>query len=414
MREEIENPGVPEPLAGLRIDRERRSRAVPARRRRRVALLAAVAVLAAGIAALAATRPPSVAVAQVREARPGEEATALTASGYVASRRRSVVAPRIAGRLRQLLVQEGQEVQAGEVVARLDDDDARVAVSQAEARARAAAAQLADAEAQSAKARRDLADSRVLAARGVASRQELKNALTTEEAVAARRGAAGAELAAARQAAAATRLTLEHTVIRAPFTGTVVRKLADEGAVLAPAALDQPNTGGIIELVDLGQLEVEAEVSEDQLARVRHAEPALIFLDAYPRRTFRGQAATVRPAIDRAKGTAVVKVDFRPQPRGVFPGMAARVSFLERPVDEQGLRTEPRLRVPAAAVVERDGRAVVLTIEGGRVHAVPVQPAERRGNEVALHAGPRPGTRIVAAPGPKLRDGARVRVAEGR
>ena len=122
--------------------------------------------------------------------------------------------------------------------------------------------------------------------------------------------AAKNQLSAAEAAAKAAALRLEETVIRAPFTGTVVKKLADEGAVLAPAAVSEINVGGIIQLVDLSDLDVEAEVSEDRLETIHEGQPTLIFLDAYRDKVFRGEAGTLRPSIDRAKATAIVKVKF--------------------------------------------------------------------------------------------------------
>lgn len=383
-------------LDALRIDRKRRR---GGRRRGRliVGALSLIAALAVALALLLLARPPSVAVAEVREARPGEAQTQLSASGYVATRHRSIVAPRIPGRLAAVLVEEGQRVRAGQVIARLDDEDARAALSQAEARADAAEARLAAARVASEQASRN----REREAADDASRTATADAL-----------AAAAELAAARAAIEGARLQLEQTEIRAPFDGTVVRKLADVGAVLAPAAISELDVGGVVEVVDLDALEVEAEVSEEELPRLHEGQPALIFLDAYPDVVHRGVLAAVRPSIDRSKATAVVKVRFSDSPRGALPNMGARVAFLAQPLDAEALQREPRLRLPASAVVERDGAPVVLVVEGGRVHRAPVAVAATVGDEVALAAGPPPGSRVVAAPTPRLDGGARVRVQE--
>jgi RND family efflux transporter MFP subunit len=404
--------GVVDRLSALRIDRAQLATRGRVRRRRR--LLLAVLILVALAAALAAiaSRPPTVAVVQVREARPGEALTRLSASGYVASRRHSVVAPKIAGRLRKVLVQEGQQAEEGQVLALLDDEDARVAVREAEARRLAAAAQQRSAAVEARKAQWDLARARVLARGNAIAASALQDAELAAQAAEARRRAAAAQATAAGNAVAAARLNLEHTVVRAPFTGTVVRKLADEGAVLAPAALDQPNVGGIVELVDLSQLEVEAEVAEDQLSRIGLRQPALVFLDAHPGKVFGAVTGTVRPGVDKAKGTAVVKVQFDSQPQAVYPGMGAKISFLSRLISKEDLAREPRLRVPASAVIERAGRQVVLVVEGGRLRAAPVRVGERLDSEVALLEGPPAGTRVVAAPTSKLHAGSRVAVKQ--
>ncbi|MCC6559214.1 MAG: efflux RND transporter periplasmic adaptor subunit, partial [Polyangiaceae bacterium] len=344
--------------------------------------------------------------------RPGEAETRLSASGYVVARTRSIVAPKIPGRLAEVLVEEGERVQEGQLLARLDDEDARAALAQQTALARAAEAHLAAAGAAQAQAELDLSRAEPLVESGALAVAELDTARTRSDAAVAQAVAARADLAAAEAGIEAARLRLEQTEIRAPFDGTIVRKLADIGAVLAPATISEIDVGGIVEMVDLDTLEVEAEVSEEELPRIREGQPALIFLDAYPDRVIRGTASAVRPSIDRSKATAVVKVRFAEPAAGALPNMGARVSFLERPVDPVALRDEPRLRVPASAVVERDGADVVFVVDGDRVRRVPVGVAARVGAEVALSSGPQPGARVVAAPRPGLRDGARVRVAQ--
>lgn len=401
--------GVGERLAELRIDRTRRTARSRVRRRLLPAILALL-VLAVAILVLA-TRAPAVEVVQVREARPGEAVTELSASGYVASTRRSIIAPQIPGRLDEVLVDEGQQVQEGEIIARLDDADARVALLRSQAEESAARGRVEEARALVARSRRDLARTEQLTRSGALAGKALPDARNTFEAAEAQLASARAQHEASLRAVEAANLQLSHTTVRAPFTGTVVRKIADEGAVLAPAAITTSDVGGIVELVDLQGLEVEAEVSEEQLRRIERGQPALIFLDAYPDRVFRGEAGTVRPAIDRSKATAVVKVQFTEPTEGVLPDMGAKISFLGEPLPDEALQSDARLRVPAAAVVERDGRQVVFVVEDGRARAVPVQVGERVDDEVSLVEGPKPGTPVIRSPG-DLREGSRVKVQE--
>lgn len=402
------------PLSTLRIDRA----AAPLKRRRlrrwlvpglfalAVALLVAVSI---------SRRAPTVRVVEVREPLPGEQQTELSAAGYVDSRRRSVIAPQIPGRLVDVTVEEGEAVKAGQVIARLDDRDARVALERAEAEVRAAEARLAVTRAQAANAQRTTNRTRNLARQGVIPSAQLLDVETAGSAALEELNAASAQLVAARRAREAARLQLSHTVVRAPFTGTVARKLADEGAVLAPAALEGTNLGGIIELVDLGALEVEAEVSEEQLSRIRAGQPALIFLDAFPDRAFSATVGTVRPAIDRSKATATVMVRFQSVPEGALPDMGAKVSFLREPLPPDAL--DPKAlppRVPADAVVQNEGGPAVWVVKDGRVEWQPVRVGPRVGDEVALEAGPPAGTQVVVAPDAgKLRPGRRVKVEAG-
>ncbi|WP_223632435.1 efflux RND transporter periplasmic adaptor subunit [Corallococcus sp. EGB] len=401
-------------LSALRIDRS----AVPMKhRRRRRWLLPAAALLAVLVLAAVAVarRAPTVRVAEVREPLPGEQQTELSASGYVDSRRRSVIAPLIAGQLVKVAVEEGEAVRQGQVIARLDDRDARVVLDRAEAGVRASEAQLAASEAQTLNAERTTARTRTLASQGAVSRAQLLDVETAGRATEEALNLARAQLSVARRARDAARLQLTHTVVRAPFDGTVARKLANEGAVLAPAALTGINLGGIIELVDLRALEVEAEVSEEQLSRIHTGQPTLIFLDALPRQAFPGQVATVRPAIDRSKATATVLVRFQSVPRGALPDMGAKVSFLRQPLPPGALDLQGQSpRVPASAVVRDAKGAAVWVVKDGRLTRQPVRVGERVGDEVSLARGPRAGTQVVAAPAPKrLRDGQRVKVETG-
>lgn len=394
-----------EAVPDLRIDRDR-----PRRRRRKLwfLLLGVLALIAIAAAVLVARQPPKVAVAQLRLSRPAEAATTLTASGYVSSARRSVLAPKIAGRLDRLLVQEGQRVQQGEVIAKLDDADAQVGIQHAMAQQAVAEGQLAQAGARRTLAKHRLARTRRLVARGLASTAELQDAQSEAAAALANENAARASVTAARRQVTAAQLQLQYTIVRAPFTGTIARKLADEGAVLAPAAIEQENVGGIVELVDLSALEVDAEVSEDQLRKVRLGQPALVTLDAFPDEVYRAKVSRIRPAIDRSKGTAVVKVDFDRPPSRALPDMTAKVSFLSQPVSDEALA--PKRRVPSSAVVEHDGQQVLWVVEQGRVRPVPVRVVARRGTEAELAEGPPPGASVVVSPPSNLSPGEAVRV----
>lgn len=401
---------APGGLPGLRINRS----APPLRRRRlRRWLIPALFLLAlvvlVGVAFTG--RNLTVQVAEVRQARPGEQQTELSSAGYVDSRRRSVVAPIIPGRLEEMRVEEGDSVQEGQVLARLDDRDARAALERARAEVDSARGQLAVARARDTNAQIVLKRTRGLAKVGAVPLAQLDDAVAAANAASAEQDAALAQLSAARRAREAAELQLGHTIIRAPFTGTVARKIADVGAVLAPAALGEANLGGIVELVDLGALEVEAEVSEEQLSRIQPGQPALIFLDAFPDQAFRARTGPVRPSIDRSKATAQVKVLFEEVPRGVLPDMGAKVAFLKEDVPPEALAKDARaLRVPASAVVDGANGPAVWVVDNGQVRQQPVKPGARVGEEVELKEGPPPGTQVVVAPDSRLRAGRAVKV----
>lgn len=404
---------APRGLDALRIDRTAAPRRSCLRRWLWVAGVGAVLVLA--LLALKLGGTPQVHVAEIRQARPGEQQTELIAAGYVTSRRRSVIAPQIAGRLVEVLVDEGDAVKEGQVLARLDDRDARVAATRAEAELGAARQRYAAARATAARARNDRLRAERLGQEEVITRADLDAARATAHASAAEAWAAQSQLTSAQRALEAARLQWAHTVVRAPFAGTVVRKLADAGAVLAPAALEQQNIGGIVELVDLEALEVQAEVSEEQLPRIQRGQPALVFLDAYPDQAWRAEVRSVRPTIDRSKATASVNVRFEKIPPGVLPDMGARVAFLKEALAPEELAHDTAaLRAPASSVVQGpNGQPVVWAVKDGRLEPQPVHVDHPVGNEVALDKGPPPGTQVVVVPRGKLRAGRRVKVQLG-
>ncbi|MCY1019213.1 efflux RND transporter periplasmic adaptor subunit [Pyxidicoccus sp. MSG2] len=402
------------PLSTLRIDRS----AAPLKRHRRMRWLIPTVLLLAVLTLLGVSlsrRAPTVHVAEVREPLPGEQQTELSAAGYVDSRRRSVIAPQIPGLLVDVTVEEGEPVKQGQVIARLDDRDARVALDRAEAEVLAAQAQLAASRAQAQNARRTTERTRNLAKQGVIPSAELLDVETAGSASQEELNAASARLGVAVRVREGARLQLSHTVVRAPFDGVVARKLADEGAMLAPAALEGTDLGGIIELVDLDALEVEAEVSEEQLSRIQPGQPALIFLDAFPDRAFSASVATVRPAIDRSKATATVMVRFQSVPKGALPDMGAKVSFLREPLPPDALDAKARSsRVPSSAVVQDGGGPAVWVVKDGRLARQPVRLGARVGEEVSLVEGPPAGTQVVVAPDSRrLREGRRVKVEAG-
>ena len=229
-----------------------------------------------------------------------------------------------------------------------------------------------------------------------------------------------------------TSVALENTRVRAPFDGTVLRKLAEVGEIMNPTGLQ--SGGGIVTIAALAELQVEADVSETQLGKVlaptapakvnttplaeRGAgSPAEIVLDAFPDRRFRGQMVDVRPTVDRAKATVVVKVKFVDPTDGVLPDMSAKVSFLARAIDEKAIEQAPKRVVQGDAVVEREGRKVVFVIDKddkSRARAVAVSVKGPFGSNglLELTEGPPPGATIVRAPAPELADGARVKLPE--
>ncbi|HEU5262887.1 MAG TPA: efflux RND transporter periplasmic adaptor subunit [Gemmatimonadales bacterium] len=408
-------------LSRLRIDRDAPS---PALRRalRRNVLLAVAAVVIIGVAVVVARRgsgvPVQAVVATALDAGPGgggsgAGATAVTANGYVVARTRASVSAKVAGRLAYLGVSEGSYVRRGEVIARLENADYQAQVSQAEANVASARAQLIEAEADRDQLQREARRLQDIRARNaqLVSPQDVDAAESRAAQADARARSAQARIEAAEAGLRFAQASLENTLVLAPFTGTVLRKEAEVGEVVAPSVGGGLTRGAVVTMADLTTLEVEVDVNEAYIARVRRGQTARITLDAYPDTAFRGTVRQVVPTADRQRATVQVKVSILDHDPRILPEMGARVDFLE-PDTASGrpaVVAAPRIRVPAAAVREQDGRTVVWLIRQGRletrsVEAGPVSGGFREirsglaGGELVLVGGvetPRAGMRVL-------------------
>lgn len=384
-----------------------------------LALLATIAVIVSRAAAV----PVQVVVATASEGATatggsaGGGATTVTANGYVVARTRASVSAKVAGRLAQLDVSEGSFVREGMIIARLENADYEAQVLEAEANIASAQAQRIEAEAQQTQLDREAQRLRDIRAQNVelVATQDLEAAESSAAQARARVRAAVARVEAAEAGLRFAQASLDNTIIRAPFTGTVLRKEAEVGEVVAPSVGGSLTRGAVVTMADLTTLEVEVDVNEAYIARIAHDQPARIMLDAYPDTSFAGRVRQVVPTADRQRATVQVKVSIVDSDRRILPEMGARVDFLEpeRPADDaaaQGAASAPatRFRVPAAAVRQHEGRTVVWLVREDRlepraVDAGPVSGGYREirsglsGGEIIVVGGvdePEPGMRV--------------------
>lgn len=412
------SPSVPPDLSKLRINRD--SPSPPLRRalQRNLMLgLGAVAIVVAVLVALGRGRavPVQVAVAEAISGSggTGSSAASVTANGYVVARTRASVAAKLAGRIADLRVSEGSNIRRGEIIATLENADYQAQWAQAEAALVTARADLTEARAARDVAAREAERLRRLRARsaGLVSEEEYEASVSRAEQAAARAQAAEARINAAEAARRFASANLENTVIRAPFTGTVLRKEAEIGEVVAPSVGGGLTRGAVVTMADLTTLEVEVDVNEAYIARVRKSQPARITLDAYPDTSFRGEVRQVVPTADRQRATVQVKVSILDRDPRILPEMGARVDFLEDSVKAatSARQTGPtRFRVPATAVREQNGQSVVWLVRDGKleprqVDAGPVSGGYREirsglsGGELLLVGGvdaPKAGMRV--------------------
>jgi HlyD family secretion protein len=409
-------------LSRLRINRDAPPPEVRRALGRNVALaLLALLLVLGGIFALRRGGAVPVQVVTVAPASGAEGGGAaggasVTANGYVVARTRASVSAKLPGRIADLRVSEGSTLRRGEIIATLENADYEAQAAQARAAVATARAELVEARAASEVAAREAARLRDMRQQNadLVSDQDLDGVESRASQSAARLEASQARVAAANASLRFALANLENTVIRAPFGGTVLRKEAEIGEVVAPSVGGGLTRGAVVTMADLTTLEVEVDVNEAYIARVVKGGPATITLDAYPDTSFRGAVRQVVPTADRQRATVQVKVSIVDRDPRILPEMGARVDFLEdpgRPEAETAASSgPPRFRVPAAAVREADGERIVWLVRDGRlerrtVEAGPVSAGFREirsglaGGEQVLVGGvekPEAGMRVTA------------------
>jgi RND family efflux transporter MFP subunit len=402
-----ERPRGPD-LSGLKIDaRQRRD---SGRRRWPWALavgLGVVLLVSTAVMFIFGDKTPVVEVATVREDQGGRSAL-LNASGYVTPRRRATIAAKITGRVTAIFAEEGMHVQLGQVLATLDDADARVRLTSAMADRDATAAALGDLQVNLANAERERRRREELVKRRAISEQEFDQARTSEESLRARITLAEVQVRASEARIRVAQQDLNNCTVRAPFAGVVVSKDAQVGEMVSPVSAGGGFTRtGIATIVDMDSLEIEVDVNESYIARVKPGQPAMAVLDAYADWQIPTRVRTVIPTADRQKATVKVRVAFdRLDPR-ILPDMGVKVTFFreEASSPEDG---GARVLVPWAAVHIEGGTPSVFVYHDGRVERRAVRLGLARGDEQEVIAGLSNGEQVVTTGLGELRDGQRV------
>jgi RND family efflux transporter MFP subunit len=355
-------------------------------------------------------RSVEIEVATVSMVYPSQTFSLLNASGYVVAQRKAAVSSKATGRLEWLGVQEGSVVRQGELLARLENRDVAAQKGEAAASASAAEKNLEEARVEQRDASRNLARMRELVSQGIVAQADFDTAEARYQRAVAASAAAQANLKGAYSALQGAEASLDYTLIRAPFDGVVLTKNADVGDIVSPLAAAANAKAAVVTLADMGSLEVEADVSEANLGKVRVGQPCEILLDALPEVRFRGALDTIVPTADRSKGSVMVKVRFLDKDKRILPEMSAKVAFLERELKPG--EGKPRVAIPPAAVVKRDGKDYVFVVAGDRVRETPVTLGGKLGDMVEVVSGIKAGDRIATKPLDKLKDQSRVKTAE--
>ena len=398
-------------LGRLRIDRNQATASV-GQTLKWPLLLAAVALVFMAVVYFVTKRGggPDVKVARAEIVGGGAaNSVGITANGYVVARTRASVSSRISGRLASLAVEEGSVVRRGQILARLDNDDYAAAVAQAEAEQLRAEAAVAESRSTRDQLARDLARSRELLAKNLEPARTSEDLASQVASAEARVNVQLAQIKAAVAAVAFARANFENTTIRAPFDGTVLRKDAEVGEVVAPVASGGGFTrGAVVTMADLKTLEVEVDVNEAYIAQITDEQPTRVVLDAYPTATFAGRVRQIVPTADRQRATVQVKVSITDHDPRILPEMGARVEFLDTATAAPN--APARIFVPAGAVVNAGAVTVVWVVRDGVVKRTTVDAGPVSGGRREVRSGLSGGESLVIDPPQDLSDGAKVNV----
>jgi RND family efflux transporter MFP subunit len=351
-----------------------------------------------------------VEIISVARTYPSQTLTLLNASGYVVAQRKAAVASKITSRLVSLNVEEGSRVKKGEIIARLENEDAVALQNQAEANLSVARFNLRQAKAELQDATVSYHREKKLLAKGITTQAGYDTALARYKkaiaAVAGAKAAVKASIAALRMAD----VSLEYTLIRAPFDAVILTKNADIGDIVTPIGAAADARAAVVTIADMDSLQVEADVSESNLELVKVGQPCEIQLDALPESRFRGEVHMIVPTADRSKATVMVKVRFVDKDSRILPEMSAKVAFLSRPIKSE--EQKPLTTINRAAIITRNGRNFVFLIKGDHVVQTSVTLGREIDDMTEILDGIKQDDKVVIKPLNKLKDGSKIKVIE--
>ncbi|HEX6550118.1 MAG TPA: efflux RND transporter periplasmic adaptor subunit [Gammaproteobacteria bacterium] len=402
-----------EALNALRMDRAADDAHL--KRRSRPLILGALIVFAIiiAVALFIWLKPSTIGVttasAELVQDQSDTGARVLNAAGYVVPRLQAVVSSKITGKVRQVLIEEGMHVKAGQILARLDDSTALDQVNVASSQLAAAQALAAQSEVEHDNSVRDLERTRTLFARQLISQSAMDAATTREASLKAAMDSAREQVGVARNNLALDRQLLDDTVIRAPFAGVVVSKDAQPGEMISPMSAGGGFTRtGICTIVDMSSLEIDVDVNEAYIQRVHDGQKVDAVLDAYPDWHIPAHVISIIPTADRDKATVKVRIGFDKLDPRLLPQMAVQVWFLG---DEEGASQSAHARVliPQAAL-HRDGNTpYVFVNNNGRAERRAVKPGATEGDKLEVLAGLNGGEQVILTSDKPLADGLRVK-----
>lgn len=378
-----------------------------------------VVVVLAGLAGwwLMGSRAVEVQTAQAQSPASNAAAGAvLQATGYVTARRQATVSAQITGTLTHVLIEEGDHVKQGQIVARLDDSQYRAALEAARKQAAASHALVDQFQVQLAQNQRDALRMESLAEKGLVAKQTAEQARTLVDSTRAQLLSQQRSAASSDAQVVEAQVNFDYCVIRSPFDGVITTKDAQVGEIVSPFSAGGGFTRtGIGTVVDMDSLEVDVDVNEAYIGRVKPNMPAEAVLDAYPDWKIPAHVIAIVPAADRGKATVKVRVALEHKDSRIVPDMGVRVSFLESKEAQQAAQAPKGVLIPANAIAQREGHAVVFLVTGDKAQQRAVTPESTGKDDMRLvPAGVEAGDTVVVSPPESLKDGTRITTAKSK
>ncbi len=400
-------------LGSLRIDDTQRTRGNLGTR---VGLVLGGLVLLGGVSGAIFAfwgRTPEVEVAVAQKPSVGGREALLNASGYVTPRRRATIAAKITGLVTGVYFDEGTHVHEGQVLATLDDSDARKTLDRAKSERDSTEAAVHDYEVQLRNARIELDRAEKLTQAGIQPQQQLDTARTNVDSLQAKIDLVKSQTTAADARIREAQQAVDNCTIRAPFDGIVVTKDAQIGEMVSPISAGGGFTRtGIATVVDMKSNEIEVDVNEAYIARVVPAQAVTAVLDAYPDWQIPSQVRTVIPSADREKATVKVRISFLKLDPRILPDMGVKVTFLgeEKHKSKDSADSPNAVLVPAGAIREDKGQKIVFLVKENRAERRAVTVGNARGADAEIIGGLTVGDTVIVKGPPDMRDGQSVEI----
>jgi RND family efflux transporter MFP subunit len=353
-----------------------------------------------------------VAAQAITAGGPASGGSILDASGYVVARRQATVASKITARMVELDIEEGERVEAGQIIAKLDDTNIRAALNEAGAQLDYAKASLAETQVNLANAQRDYDRQKSLLQGHFVSQAAVDNSQTTLDALRAQLATQRSNVEVVSRAVAVAQRNVDDTIVRAPFTGIVTVKAAQPGEMVSPVSAGGGFTRtGIGTIVDMDSLEIQVDVNENFINRVRAKQAVTARLNAYPDWQIPAHVIAVIPTADRSKGTVTVRIALEQKDARILPEMGVRVSFLDESPQNSAATPAAGVTLPKSAIVEGSGgTGAVYVLRDDTVERRAVRLGAAGSEGVTVLSGLTAGERVASGDLTQLKDGAKVRV----